>query len=65
MNPQIQPYVLFFSLVHATDHFMVLSRCKGDSVCSLPLLKNLPQMPADMDAYIDQIYKIFIQGALK
>jgi AcrR family transcriptional regulator len=65
MKPDIQPYVLFFSMVHATDDFLVLTRCKGDAASGLHLLKNLPQMPDELDQYIEQIYKIFIQGALR
>ena len=58
VRPDINPYVLFLSLVHASDSFQNMSQCKT-SICD-----KVPHIPEKIDEYVDQMYKIFIEGAM-
>ena len=58
VRKDIHPYVLFLSMVHSTDIYMNLCNC-GTSVAN-----KVPQLPRDMDQYVEQIYLIFVEGVL-
>lgn len=60
VRPDINPYILFFSLAHSVDQYILMS-----NRCQTSLQKNLCQLPDEMDQYSEQIYKIFIEGVIR
>ncbi len=59
IRKDINPYILFFSLVHSVDQFILMS-----DRCQTGIQKNLCQLPQEMDQYSEQVYKIFVEGVL-
>lgn len=59
IKPDLHPATLFFSMIQAVDSYCLLS---GKFP---PLAKRCFVLPKQKDQYIDQVHKIFIEGALK
>lgn len=59
VSSEINPYLLFFALVHTCESFVMGHRCETN------LMKKMPSLPDKKNELVDQLYKIFIQGALK
>lgn len=61
VRKEINPYVLFFSLVHASDSFMQMSfNCPIHS----DINENLYKLPEQIKEYGEQMYLIFVEGVL-
>lgn len=58
VRKDINPHVVFLSLVHSTDAFVKL----GD--CETKMKARVPHLPEEMDIYIEQIYRIFVEGVM-
>ena len=58
VRKDVNPYVVFLSLVHATDAFANVKQCRTK------ISDKVPQIPGEMNEYIDQIYKIFVEGVM-
>ncbi|MEZ0391016.1 MAG: TetR/AcrR family transcriptional regulator [Pseudobdellovibrionaceae bacterium] len=58
LRKDINPYVLFLSMVHATDVYMQINQCP------MKMADQILKLPEDMDQYVDQIFRIFIEGAM-
>ncbi len=59
VSQDINPYLLFFSMVHTCESFVMANRCDTH------LMKKMPSLPDKKSELVDQLFKIFIQGALK
>jgi hypothetical protein len=59
MKPGIHPYVLFFSMVHSTDMYGHMSKCRPDSMAD-----KILKIPEQLDEYIEQIITIYVEGVL-
>lgn len=59
VRAEINPYVLFFSMAHSIDMYLHLERCPSKA------LEKIPKLPEELNQYIEQIYLIYIEGALK
>ncbi len=58
IRADLNPYVLFFSLIHANDMFMNMSQCQTS------LQVHMIKIPEQMDQYIEQMYFIFVEGVI-
>jgi AcrR family transcriptional regulator len=58
VRKDVNPYVVFLSLVHASDAFANVRQCQTK------ISDKVPQIPRDTDEYIDQIFKIFVEGVM-
>lgn len=58
VRKEINPYVLFLSMVHATDAFVKMGQCETK------VQDKLPQLPEDLNLYIEQLYMIFVEGVM-
>lgn len=56
LHRDLQPYVLFFTLVNAPDAYF--TGCK----CNAGILKKGYVLPEQAEQYAEQIFKIFIEG---
>lgn len=58
VRKDINPYIVFLSLVHATDCYMHVNKCST-------FMKNeIPRLPGEIKKYQEQVYKLFIEGVL-
>jgi AcrR family transcriptional regulator len=58
VKKELNPYIIFLSLVHATDMYVHVNHC------TVRPEREIPQLPKDMKAYIRQIYVLFVEGVL-
>jgi len=58
IRDDINPYILFFSMVHSTDVYMQMCRCETQ------VQGKILKLPDQMDEYINQVYRIFVEGVL-
>lgn len=58
IRPELHPYILFFSLVHSTETYFQMNQCQTQ------VQNKILKLPEEMDAYAEQIYLIFVEGAL-
>lgn len=59
VKPELHPYILFFSLVHSVDYYVSASRCETK------FMQMCPKLPDEKELFINQLVKIFVEGALK
>lgn len=59
IRQDINPYILFFSMVHSVDQYILMS-CS----CQTPIQDHMFKLPDEMDKYVDQVFKIFVEGVL-
>lgn len=58
VRKEVNPYVVFLSMVHATDAFVKMGQCETK------IQNKLPQLPEELDLYIEQLYMIFVEGVM-
>lgn len=58
VRKEVNPYVVFLSTVHATDAFAKIGQCETK------VKEKLPQLPEELDQYIEQLYMIFVEGVM-
>jgi AcrR family transcriptional regulator len=58
MRPDINPHVHFLTLGQSTDMYLAVSKCP------LSVLEECYRIPEQLDEYIDQLYKVFIEGTM-
>lgn len=58
VRQDLNPYIIFFSLVHATDIYFQMCECQTQ------VQDKIIKLPEKMDEYMDQIYKLFVEGVL-
>ncbi len=58
IKKNLHPYIVFFSMVHATDSYFQMSQCQT------AVQKKILQMPEQLDAYCEQMYLLFVEGVL-
>ncbi len=58
VRKEVNPYVVFLSMVHATDAFVKIGQCETK------IQNKLPQLPEELDQYIEQLYMIFVEGVM-
>ncbi len=58
VRKDLEPFVVFFSLVHSVDMYFQMSHCQTS------VQKKLLKIPEQMDEYSEQLYKIFVEGVL-
>ncbi len=58
VKKELNPYLIFLSLVHSTDMFMQMGNC------TTGIDQKVPQLPRDLDAYIEQIYILYVEGVM-
>jgi AcrR family transcriptional regulator len=56
-NPDINPYLLFISLVHAQDMYFAAHQCQVDLI-----REKCPKIPEEKELYAKQILKIYFEG---
>ncbi len=59
VKKELNPYIIFFSMVHATDMYVHVNQC------SVRPKQKIPLIPQDLKAYIDQIYILFVEGVMQ
>lgn len=58
VRKDINPYILFLSMVHATDLYLHAGKCGNN------LEEKVLKLPEEMNQYVDQIYFIFVEGVM-
>lgn len=58
IRQDINPYIVFFSMIHATDVYLQMCRCETH------IQDEILKLPEQMDEYVDQIHRIFVEGVL-
>lgn len=58
VRKDINPYVVFLSLVHSTDMYIQTCRCGGK------IMDQIYNLPEQLPQYIDEVHKIFVEGVL-
>jgi AcrR family transcriptional regulator len=58
IRKELNPYIIFFSMTHATDLYLQMSQCKTQVQC------KLIKVPDDLNDYVEQIYLLFVEGVL-
>jgi AcrR family transcriptional regulator len=58
VKKELHPYIVFFSMVHASDMYFQMSQCQT------AVQKKILQMPKEINAYCDQMYMLFVEGVL-
>lgn len=58
LRSDIHAHLLFISLIHSVDSYLVANQCVTD------FMRFCPKLPEESSVYADHLYKIFIEGAL-
>lgn len=58
VRSDLNPHVHFLSMVHAVDNFLIMNGCETK------FQKHCPQLPAEIESYSAEIFKIFIEGVM-
>ncbi|MGZ5278523.1 MAG: TetR/AcrR family transcriptional regulator [Pseudobdellovibrionaceae bacterium] len=58
VKKELNAYIVFFSMIHATDMYFQMCQCKT------AVQKKLLQMPDELKEYSEQLYMIFVEGVL-
>jgi AcrR family transcriptional regulator len=58
IRKEIHPYILFFSMIHTTETYLQMNQCQTQ------VQNKILKLPQEMPAYAEQIYLIFVEGAL-
>jgi AcrR family transcriptional regulator len=58
VKKELNPYIVFFSMVHAADTYFQMSQCQTS------VQKKILQIPKQMKEYSEQLYLIFVEGVL-
>lgn len=58
VKKELNAYIVFFSMVHATDMYFQMCQCKT------AVQDKILQMPEQIQEYTDQMYMIFVEGVL-
>lgn len=61
IRSDVNPYIVFISMIHSVDQYILIMGCD----CDLPIKKHLYKLPDDVSEYCDQLYKIYVEGVLK
>ncbi len=59
VKKEIDPYIVFFSMIHATDTYFQMCQCQTS------VQTKILKMPEQMKEYSEQMYMIFVEGVLK
>jgi AcrR family transcriptional regulator len=59
IKKEIDPYIVFFSMVHAADTYFQMSRCQTS------VQTKILQIPEQIEQYGEQLSLIFVEGVLK
>jgi AcrR family transcriptional regulator len=59
VRKDIDPYLLFFSMVHSVDQFILMN-----NRCHTPIQKKMSYLPNRIHEYAEQIFKIFVEGVM-
>jgi AcrR family transcriptional regulator len=59
VKKELNPYIVFFSMIHATDTYFQMCQCKTT------VQTKILQIPEQMKEYSEQMYMIFVEGVLK
>lgn len=59
LKPDVNSQHLFLSMVFSADHFIFTSRCHSNFID-----KHMYQFPKDLNPFIEQHFKLFIEGNL-
>lgn len=58
VKKELNPYIVFLSLVHAADTYFQMSQCQTS------VQKKILQIPEQIDEYSEQLCLIFVEGVL-
>lgn len=58
VKKELNPYVIFLSMVHSVDMFMQIGTCRT------PVSGKCPEIPAQLDQYIEQVYMLYVEGVM-
>ncbi|GIL17401.1 MAG: TetR family transcriptional regulator [Oligoflexia bacterium] len=58
LRQDIHLYVYFLSLVHVVENFSICTKCDTE------FIHRLPNPDTEEDQYVDQIYKLFVEGII-
>lgn len=58
IRKEINPYILFLSMVHSTDVYFQVSQCKTG------IYEHILKLPEQMDLYIEQVFMVYVEGVL-
>ncbi len=61
IRKEINPYILFFSMVHSADTFMQMSGCPVQMKLKDHKILKLPEQ---LEEYGEQLYMIFVEGVM-
>lgn len=58
VRKDVNPYIVFLSLVHAIDVYMQTCRCGGS------IMEKIYTLPEQQQEYSEQVFKIFVEGVM-
>lgn len=58
VRKEINPYILFLSMVHSSDVYFQVSQCKTG------IYEHILKLPEQMDLYIEQVFMVYVEGVL-
>lgn len=58
VKKELNPYIIFLSMVHSADMFMQMGSCRT------PVSDKCPEIPSQLDQYIEQVYMLYVEGVM-